>query len=1675
MTLPTSAAVSSWRPPRGCLLALALLLVQLQVTTGYSEGHDSCDRTFPGHGINHYGLPGTFSLKLYDMSNNQQVTTWDAFKLYRVFMTGLPALFRGYVAAPFVGTAASNTRFNSANHAGALRPMIGDASCRPMRYCDGGVTHTAATNKQNSNWTWVPPPAGTGTVTIWAGVQYNFGGNNYEIKLEIPESTTSVGVTTTPSPAPSSSMLPRGPGGCYSSYAGASQLYLPTPSASPSSSSTVMSMPTVITTWDSDGWGGSTKLGSSGQIYFSWRVLPSTQEISFSASIAQNVWLGIAMADSMNMSWPSAGVAVVGTPAFDSVVSEVMITRPVNQVTGFHSAPVRILNGIARVWNRTIPSLVYNSSMMWTRDWNTGVCEDKILDPYSRNGVQGFIYAFGIAAAFGNHGTSNRGFARIQLINAAMIGASSASATASPASASSTSTGTSTNTSTGTATSTSSPISASSTISASPSPGSSATSTPSAVSATPTSSSTATSTATATSTSTETATGTATATATSTATASFAPPSPTPSPSSSPAASSGEPVDPSLLMGSTVMGDINVFWRVNLTTRSVFFSMSSDKFAYLSLARAASNSMIWPNSAIAVVGVPSTTANNPAGASILLYRMDGYDLASFTAIPFANSGVGTDAGCVWDGTFVWFNFTRSFDGLGVAANPSGPSAGDLGITPSQTQGYIYARGYTDALDGHEVWGYADVKLQSDGQPVPCDAATDCSGHGTCDPGGSGRCVCDNGYAGSACDKCDALYSKLSNATGFTCVVKAAVARATVVLSGTANGGTDAIGSDGSAARVNISSTIARSLAPLLNVSLSRLTINVSDTRLLALRRQLSIPGTESAVQARRLTSDAVGSRSVLGASAPVAVDITVSIGPTRIASQASSSAAARALLSSAGDGATSIGQLLQQYGIVVTTTPPSSGAEYDASTSYTAEAPFTPCSDSFRLGALAPPSSSSSASCRYPLSLAISDHMAVAWRIDESAGLAHFQTAFIVPYAAPARTWYGIAIDDDEMMTGGDAIAIEPGALPGQRINRYILNGYTTSACPATGDDGILNEVFSDYLELSGATNSTVFTATTHPALHALSRPPSGGDTVILATFSRRLSTTGAGVSAARGSRALPSASSSDGIFFTLGWGPPGALRVGAHTSAQSGFMGPVNLSTGQVSTRLIINAWVLALHALLCLAAYVVFMPLAVFAATCGRKAAYNNASSGVHDPKHVWTSVSAVAGSADPASKPQGNARLPAAASADGPFAYWRRAHAQYSQSAAVLGIIGCIFGTKTFASPSGHGAASTGAAVSHWSTNHDRIGLAMLILTVIVSAASSAILQSAAVTIGNWMYGIATGRVQCNVNGRLRKRRQVLHNSKVEVAAAATATADKDAAVHGSGRAPVTRPAHAGASATGPDAGSDATSSDRPVSSRLHVLLHGVMGIVMLALMPLAVLTGIYQSRIVSGSGAASAGAGGGLSLTGPAYAAALVGIAALFLAVITVGVMQAMAAGLIPAPFGWASDATVAPKQGSNSNFTRTNSAYALPMGPLAPSTPTRELVASDGRRLTFETRFEASPRPILASISARMQTQRHGGGGGGGIAAVAMANPMITLGRADTGLGGATSAVASASGAGVRDDGGNGAAAAGPLDTVMSFGPTGMREAHPVQQQQRSASHARIANVLFQAAPLPVER
>ena len=299
------------RPYRPSSRALLALLAAAASARAYPNGYDNCDREWPSHGVNNAGLAGGFTASLVDAASGAPATSWTAGHSYRVLLSA-PAggAFRGVAVVPFIGAAADVVDRTGALH-GVLAPGA-DGTLRAMLYCAGGVTQVTNTDKASGAAVWTPGALGTGTATLWFSISTLLAGNNWEVKLEVPELAPSPGVSIVPAPSAS----PSAPARTHCANA----IYV-TATARPNPDSPSIAPTGATPIYSADGWSGHATLGSG--LNLAWVVLNATAEVAFTmwhvnsntpiSSTSGPVYVSVALTDSHKMTYPTSGLAVVGT------------------------------------------------------------------------------------------------------------------------------------------------------------------------------------------------------------------------------------------------------------------------------------------------------------------------------------------------------------------------------------------------------------------------------------------------------------------------------------------------------------------------------------------------------------------------------------------------------------------------------------------------------------------------------------------------------------------------------------------------------------------------------------------------------------------------------------------------------------------------------------------------------------------------------------------------------------------------------------------------------------------------------------------------------------------------------------------------------------------------------------------------------------------------------------------------------------------------------------------------------------------------------------------------------------------------------------------------------------------------------------------------------------------
>lgn len=251
--------------------------------------------------------------------------------------------------------------------------------------------------------------------------------------------------------------------------------------------------------------------------------------------------------------------------------------------------------------------------------------------------------------------------------------------------------------------------------------------------------------------------------------------------------------------------------------------------------------------------------------------------------------------------------------------------------------------------------------------------------------------------------------------------------------------------------------------------------------------------------------------------------------------------------------------------------------------------------------------------------LKLNDQMAMAWTLDDAAGLLHMEIAFVASDASK-QSWFGIAFNDNEEMIGGDAIAVEPGKASGKQVNRYILNGQTMGTCPQANGDGTLDPAsaavttYPGILPASAGSSAAASTS----AVAMLQNAITSSSVTTIASFSRRL-TPGAARRLAdehgrlrreesgsnQEKRSLAAGAAAVGsrtidphqnVWVTFAWGPAGMLQLSSHTDENSGAV-LVNFGAGTAPIAPASETpwWALLVQGALCGIATIILMPLAL------------------------------------------------------------------------------------------------------------------------------------------------------------------------------------------------------------------------------------------------------------------------------------------------------------------------------------------------------------------------------------------------------------------------------------------------------------------------------------------------
>lgn len=550
----------------------------------------------------------------------------------------------------------------------------------------------------------------------------------------------------------------------------------------------------------------------------------------------------------------------------------------------------------------------------------------------------------------------------------------------------------------------------------------------------------------------------------------------------------------------------------------------------------------------------------------------------------------------------------------------------------------------------------------------CPGPETCSDHGTCSvgytsgadgaPAGAGPvCACAIGYSGDYCEYCADAFVRADFDDGtFNCSLHASTAL--VTLRWTVDAALSLVGAADSIVRVNAQLELGDSIATSLGIGRSRVTVNITDAaaaRMLA--HQLFDQPARSIAQQR-------SPQRALDSSPVIRITIAVSVAPSVNASQASSVEAAALLAqlaSSSSPSFNSNSSVIGNVGIIASLAAIGVNVSQllgvQPEVSYSSAAPQSICD-------LSP------SACYFSFTAALTNRMALSWRIDDAQGVIHMQLAYVFP-SLDDVVWFGIAFNDGPGMVGGDSITIEPGKAIGQQVNRCRLAGYTMSTCPIANDATLVG-AYSSVNSFTGAQTLGIasaggrrrlVTAATAPAVRALSSALRPSSVVLVSTFTRTLATP----LIEAGSRIVDPANA-DSTWVTWAWGPPGATQISTHTSATSGAM-QVNLATGEVLSPAI-KKWAIAAHGVATILGLLVFLPAAALITRYGRH----------FDPQAVRKHVPGVDSKAVHVSPLQASAGDPTVDVDDrsrSPNAWWRRAHSHFSWTGLVLAVAGTALG--------------------------------------------------------------------------------------------------------------------------------------------------------------------------------------------------------------------------------------------------------------------------------------------------------------------------------------------------------------------------------------------------------------
>lgn len=257
-------------------------------------------------------------------------------------------------------------------------------------------------------------------------------------------------------------------------------------------------------------------------------------------------------------------------------------------------------------------------------------------------------------------------------------------------------------------------------------------------------------------------------------------PTGTPSPSVTPSFVPLPPgVSPSPSARPLAAGDIIALGSVALTPKaslawSVAYDPSGNHLAQFTLTTSLAGwvGLAWADATKAMVVTPQlqSVVGSPAG------WVQQYALGSKTSVggnPLVSPATAFTSPTV----------SRGAGGAGWVYTWSRPIAavgGDKALSLSSPMPYIFAWSTTQtAFSMHDGWvqGTVNLGVKPAPSPDPCVAAVTCNGHGTCATGGTARCSCNLGYAGSTCSSCATGFGASYSTGSLQCVLGAVGATA----------------------------------------------------------------------------------------------------------------------------------------------------------------------------------------------------------------------------------------------------------------------------------------------------------------------------------------------------------------------------------------------------------------------------------------------------------------------------------------------------------------------------------------------------------------------------------------------------------------------------------------------------------------------------------------------------------------------------------------------------------------------------------------------------------------------------------------------------------------------------------------------------------------------------------